>query len=310
MQPFVISYNSQESIAHAQRMNTISDIILGGGAAPSLTDVFALDTACKISMPTNESQTQRTIEAFAVLLAVLPGVQDPLFLAYNDDVVRAYKTNFEHIEACVQALPTLPICSMILRWIQLRFQVYWTDGLKGPTEPPNFKELYSQIRFKSWIPPSIPAVYLTDHHLALDMTGGAAPQQPPLAGALISGPAQPPSVGAITSATPLAGAPGLPATGASTEGTQNPIEWNTAADARIKAKSPIMGTLKNFLLQAGGGQEPAVVPNHDDGLDMCLAYQCRGSCYTTYRRRTAHKKLKATDATRLLSFVEAGLARG
>jgi hypothetical protein len=40
LQPFVVSYNSQESIAHAQRMNNISDIILGGGAAPSLTDIF------------------------------------------------------------------------------------------------------------------------------------------------------------------------------------------------------------------------------------------------------------------------------
>jgi hypothetical protein len=258
-------------------------------------------------MPTNESQTQRTIEAFAVLLAVLRGVQDPLFLVYNDEIVRAYKTNVEHIEACVKALPALPICSMILRWIQLRFQVYWTDALKGPTEPPNFKELYSQIRFKNWIPPSIPAVYLADNYLTAHMLGGSAPPSSAPAGAQVTTSLAP--KGAPAAVVP--GALNNTPTGTASEGAaQNPIEWNPAADVLIKAKFPLMGTLKNFLLQAGGGQEPAVVPKHDDGTDMCLAFQCKGSCYTTCRRRLAHKKLKAAEATRPLSFVEACLARG
>jgi hypothetical protein len=289
LQPFVVSYNSQESIAHAQRMNNISDIILGGGAAPSLTDVFALDTASKISIPTNESQIQRTIEAFTVLLAVLRGVQDPLFLAYNDEIVRAYKTNVEHIEACVKALPALPICSMITvipSILDGRLErAHGSTQLQGALLADPLQEL--------------------DPTLYPSSVGSAMPSSAPAGGHVITSPAP--------QAAPATGVPGAlntTRTGPASEGAQNPIEWNPAADVRIKAKFPLMGTLKNFLLQAGGGQEPAVVPKHVDSLDMCLAFQCKGSCYTTCRRRVAHKKLKATEATRLLNFVEAGLARG
>jgi hypothetical protein len=126
-----------------------------------------------------------------------------------------------------------------------------------------------QTRFKNWIPPSIPAVHLADHYLAAHMIGGSAtPNNTPAAGPLITNTAP--------MATTAAVAPGaLNAThiGPAAEGTQNPIEWNSTSDVRIKARLSLMGTLKNILLQAGGGQEPSAMPKHDDGLDMCLTFQ-------------------------------------
>jgi hypothetical protein len=50
-----------------------------------------------------------------------------------------------------------------LRWIQLRFQEYWSEAeiVKGPVELPNFKLLYESICYKQWMRPEIPVAYMS-----------------------------------------------------------------------------------------------------------------------------------------------------
>ena len=143
LQPFAISYHGQKTLAQLQRMNNMYDMIQQG-AQPNLSDLFTLKEASKISVPTNESQCLRTLKSFAVLLATLLGTTSAIYKVFKRDVVEAFETHQTAVETYALSLPGKPIYAEILRWVQLRFQSYWSLVVRtttGLVAPPRFDDL-------------------------------------------------------------------------------------------------------------------------------------------------------------------------
>jgi hypothetical protein len=67
LQPYVVSYKDQQTVANQQQVNKDYDMVQQG-AAPQLQDLYALKEASKIAVPTTENQMLRTLKAFTVLL--------------------------------------------------------------------------------------------------------------------------------------------------------------------------------------------------------------------------------------------------
>ena len=82
LQPFMISYHGQKTLAQLQRMQNMYDMIQQG-AQPNLSDLFTLKEASKISVPVNESQCLRTLKSFAVLLATLLGTTSAIYKVFK-----------------------------------------------------------------------------------------------------------------------------------------------------------------------------------------------------------------------------------
>lgn len=55
--------------------------------APNLKDMIDLKKAGSISLPLNEIQIHKTLQAFAIVLGVLCGAQSELYLAYKSGIV-------------------------------------------------------------------------------------------------------------------------------------------------------------------------------------------------------------------------------
>jgi hypothetical protein len=76
LQPFVVSYKDQLTIAKQQRINKDYNMVQQG-AAPQLQDLYALKEASKISVPTTEQQMVWTLKAFTMLLYTMVGPTRP-----------------------------------------------------------------------------------------------------------------------------------------------------------------------------------------------------------------------------------------
>jgi hypothetical protein len=78
LQPFMVSYKDQQTVAHQQQINQTYDLVQQG-TAPQLQDLYALKEASKISVPTTEQQMIHTLKAFTVLLYTVVGPNSPLY---------------------------------------------------------------------------------------------------------------------------------------------------------------------------------------------------------------------------------------
>jgi hypothetical protein len=140
LQPFVVCYHGQKTLAQLQRMNNMYDMRIQQGAQPNLSDLFTLKAASKISIPVNESQCLRTLKSFAVLLATLLGTTSRIYKAFKTDVVDAFEAHQPAVETYTLSLPGKPIYAEILRWVKLCFHSYWSRVICTPTGislPPN-----------------------------------------------------------------------------------------------------------------------------------------------------------------------------
>jgi hypothetical protein len=86
LQPFVVSYKDQQTVANPQRVNKDYDMVQQG-AAPQLQDLYALKEASKIAVPTTENQMVRTLKAFTVLLYTVLGANHPLSMTFKREIV-------------------------------------------------------------------------------------------------------------------------------------------------------------------------------------------------------------------------------
>jgi hypothetical protein len=175
LQPFVVSYKDQLTIAKQQRVNKDYDMVQQG-AAPQLQDLYTLKEASKIAVPTSEQQMVRTLRAFTVLLYTMVGPTHPLYLATKRDLVDQYNTFQLLVETYVASLSGQPIYTQMVRWVQLHCNAYWGMAVHssiGSTRPPDFGVLYNDIQYKQWNRPSIPKQCLSD---TKEPAGAPAPE--------------------------------------------------------------------------------------------------------------------------------------
>jgi hypothetical protein len=108
LQPFVVSYKDQQTIAKQQHINKDYDMVQQG-AAPQLQDLYALKEASKISVPTTEQQMAQTLKAFTVLLYTMVGPTHPLYSATKRDLVDQYDTFQPLVVTYVASLRGQPV---------------------------------------------------------------------------------------------------------------------------------------------------------------------------------------------------------
>jgi hypothetical protein len=160
LQPFITTYLGEQSLAEQQALNKISDLLREG--APRLDDILDLKAAGKLLIPTRESQMNRMMRAFSVVLAVTVGIHNPCYRAYHMEILNKYEHVQPKLETLADTYPPEPVYAQVLRWIQLRFHEYWIE-LELTLEDvsaPAFHTLYESIRYRQWTWPQIPATYL------------------------------------------------------------------------------------------------------------------------------------------------------
>jgi hypothetical protein len=166
LQPFVVSYKDQQTIANRQRVNKDYDLVQQGGAAPQpLQDIYALKEASKISVPTTKQQMPRTLKAFTVLLYTILGANNPLSITFKQQVVDQYDSFQPVVETYVASLPGQPIYTQMICWVQLWCNAYWNAVVcttTGVARAPDFAALLNDIQYKQWNRPNIPRKYLAD----------------------------------------------------------------------------------------------------------------------------------------------------
>jgi hypothetical protein len=128
LQPFVVSYKDELTIAKQQRVNKDYDMVQQG-AAPQLQDLYALKEA---SVPTTEQQMVRTLKAFTVLLYTMVGPTHPLYFATKRDLVDQFDNYQPLVETYVASLRGQPIYTQMVRWVQLCCNAYWSTWLSVP----------------------------------------------------------------------------------------------------------------------------------------------------------------------------------
>ena len=291
LQPFAVAYHSQKTLAEQAALNGLHDLLYLG--TPQLTDLWAMKAANKLWIPTKLSQLVRTMKSFAVVLATVVGTDSLLYQCYKAQVVDAYEDVSPTLENYAERRAGQPIYAQVLRWLQLRFNEYWRQAQRnaqGPVAVPDFTTLYTAIKYKNWLPPEIPVMYLREGELA-------------------------------TSSRQLSGGPALVG---SRDASGNPPaqslankEANKVAPKAVKndevpetvrALASHVGKIQKFLELVGDGR-PAPVPKNNKGQDMCLAWYVKGGCYNTCQRRESHVKLSPIEEKRLCDFLKKGIAK-
>jgi hypothetical protein len=290
LQPFVVSYKDQLTIAKQQRINKDYDMVQQG-AAPQLQDLYALKEASKISVPTTEQQMVRTLKAFTVLLYTMVGPTHPLYLATKRDLVDQYDTFQPLVETYVASLRGQPIYTQMVRWVQLRCNAYWGMVVRtstGSTRAPDFGALYNDIQYKQWNRPSIPKQYLSDTKAPAGV---------------------PSSEGAGTPAGRPAKKPSKPARDENLKVPERLVNPGFD-DVVMKPLGVRLGRVALFLKKiAPAGKSSAVPPRNAANAVLCLNYHTKGHCWSHCDHAKSHAELSADEKAQLVQFLEKGLEK-
>ena len=286
LQPFAVAYHSQKTLAEQAALNSLHDLLYMG--TPQLTDLWAMKAANKLWIPTKASQLVRTIKSFAVVLATVLGTNSLLYQVYKKQIVDAYDEVSPTLETYAERHPMQPVYAQVLRWLQLRFHDYWRQAQRstqGPTTVPEFSSLYESIKYKNWIPPEIPAIYMRDSEPSNAVILGTHPSlnnQPSTSGG-------PPFTPEGKKPTPK-------------------IQKNDDVPDSVRALAVNVGKIQKFLEVMGDGRAPPI-PKNNRGQEMCLAWFLKGGCYNTCQRKETHAKLNAAEEKRLCEFLKKGIAK-
>ena len=296
LQPFAVSYHSQKTLAEQSALNSLHDLLYLG--TPQLTDLWAMKAANKLWIPTKLSQLVRTLKSFAVVLATVIGTEALLYQCYKAQIVDAFDEVSPTLETYAERHPGQPVYAQIVRWLQLRFNEYWRQAQRnvgGPGNVPDFTTLYTAIKFKNWLPPEIPFMYLRESEPM--WVGGQIPTSTRGGGALASvgGPA--------TSGSGVA----VQTIGDGKRSAPKSIKNEEVPDT-IRGLSANIGKIQKFLEVMGDGQPPQI-PKNNKGQEMCLSWYLKGNCYSTCQRKDSHAKLNPAEEKRLSDFIKRGLAK-
>jgi hypothetical protein len=293
LQPFATIYANARTTADLQDAIDSQTLILDGVGAPQLKDVLELKKASeKLHLPLKEKQAVKTIEAFAVLLAVLCGTASGLFRAFRKEVVVDFHRIADSLEGEAERRARDLPYAQYLRWIQLRIQNYWIDCEVGSSrvDPPSFYRLHDAILHREWNAPALP-----DHLLkSRDDTSRAK----------IGGPG-----GTSGSGGPASARSGTHDDSESTA-TTNTFVRHPHPSSALTAHVTEVGKITTFLQMAARGDDKLLPPKHDDGKPICLAYQMKGGCYKDCARASSgHRGLSDGEAAQVSAFLEKALAK-
>jgi hypothetical protein len=285
LQPFVVSYKDQQTVANQQRVNKDYDLVQQG-AAPQLQDLYALKEASKISVPTTEQQMVRTFKAFAVLLYTVVGPANPLYQAFKGGLVDQYDNFQPLVETYVASLCGQPVHTQMVRWVQLRCNSYWNAVVRtvtGNVRPPDFGGLYNDIQYKQWNRPNIHPKYLAE-------------PKAPSKGSTAGGPS---GSTAGRAATPKSKTPAA----------QEPDRLRNADyDEAFKFLSTKMGKVSSFLKKvAPPGKTYGFPPKMKNGATFCINWHVKGHCWSHCEHQKLHVILDGHDKTTLVDWVADGV---
>ena len=290
LQPFAVAYHSQKTLAEQAALNSLHDLLYMG--TPQLTDLWAMKAANKLWVPTKLSQLVRTMKSFAVVLATVVGTDSLIYQCYKAQVVDTYEDVSPTLENYAERRADQPVYAQVLRWLQLRFNEYWRQSQRstyGPVAVPDFTALYTAIKYKNWIPPEIPVMYLREGELAPTLSAAVVGQ------------------GATSQPVQVGMAPTQTATKEGSKIAPKSIK-NEEVPESIRTLSSHVGKIQKFLEVVGDGR-PAPVPKNNKGQEMCLAWYVKGGCYNTCQRKDSHVKLSPIEEKRLADFLKKGIAK-
>jgi hypothetical protein len=281
LQPFLVTYLSQKNVSEQQ--DTIEMHRLMTEGTPTLLDLVDLKAAAKISLPTKESQMLRTCRAFGVVLAVICGTRAPIYRNYRLDILDRYDSIQPLVEELAEVYNKDLVYAQILRWLQLRFQEYWSEleYALDTVPPPRFSALYEAIRYKQWQRPPLPDAYLFKGKV-----GSGSGLRDPIdrrAGTDAGG--------------------GAPPGGGPTDGKHTYVR-NPNPDASYLSIGSQIGKLNVYLKKVG--HKFGSIPKDDKGNEMCLAYHLKGGCYEDCARAIGHHLLSRTEHGVLGTFMKKG----
>ena len=157
---------------------------------------------------------------------------------------------------------------------------------------PDFTALYTAIKFKNWLPPEIPIMYLSESESTLRTTRFA--EERPFGSA---------------GNQPIAAVGETKATSQGDErSTISKSIKNGDVPVSIRSLSGNIGKIQKFLEIMGDGTPPQI-PKNNKGHEMCLSWYIKGSCYSTCQRKTSHEKLTPPEEKRLVEFLKKGIAK-
>jgi hypothetical protein len=285
IQPFIVSYKDQQTVANQQRVSKDYDLVQQG-AAPQVQDLYALKEASKIAVPTTEQQMVRTFKAFAVLLYTVVGPANPLYLKFKKEIVDDYDNFQPLVETYAASLRGQPIYTQMVRWVQLRCNAYWNAvvrTLTGVVRPPDFGGLYNDIQYKQWNRPSLPQKYLAEK------PKGAATQEQDGGGAA--------------------------GRAAQEKHLKTPVQEpdrlrNSKFNEAFRSLRVKVGKVSGFLKKiAPPGKTYAFPPKMGSGSTMCLNWHIKGHCWSHCKHTKSHTVLSTGEATALTEWLEEGLGR-
>lgn len=275
LQPFMVSYLDQQTISEQRAIIDTYDVLQEG--APTLTDLLNLKEAAKLPLPTEEKQCRKTVESFAVVLAVSLGVTSPVFKAYRKYIVDDFDQVTEALEEESAKRPTDLPYAQYLRAIQLEMNMYWLEAQKGRETPvPNFQYLHQEIKRRTWAGPAIPAIYRpTTKRTRFEESGtsGKGEQQEE-----------------------------------QEEGPPRKYLKNLKVDVDVMDRASSIGKIHPFLRKLGE-KKPIVWPKLKCGKVICIAWHVRGGCYSDCSRKAGHVPLGEGDSAMLCKFLDDGLAK-
>jgi hypothetical protein len=115
LQPFLVSYKDQQTIANQDQVNKDYNMIQQG-AAPQLQDLYVLKEVSKILVPTTKQQMMRTLKAFMVLLYTVLGPNNTLSIAFRQEIVDQYDDSIQFVvETYVSMTDSINLPSIITR---------------------------------------------------------------------------------------------------------------------------------------------------------------------------------------------------
>jgi len=128
LQPFATVYQDQAVLARQQEANEVYGLMMQGNNV-AVQDILDIKEVGRLAMPISERQLKKTLEAFAVILAVLLGPRAPVFRYFMTDIVNDFDKVTERLEHYGMSQDL--VYARYLRWLQLQFHEYWTKTTHG-----------------------------------------------------------------------------------------------------------------------------------------------------------------------------------
>lgn len=313
--PFQVAYAGSQDYYAAQTVAGVVQQLEQGASNANLSDIQTIKDKEKVRFPSDMHQVGITLQRYAVLVQTLfQGTTAAVhpFVRAMWELATGFQTRLPFIMDRYQGLgPGSPLHSVypahIIRTIQINAHEYlqrigasYDGDFRAVDDIPNFSQLLQDLQrgtfhtSNGWVP--LPAEYVVAN--ASVRMGSAAS----LAGTVSTAPLT--TIGAAGGATSVMSAitAHTSTATAAARGQTQTRQQNDAPDPEFSAM-----TLRSGLGQLLRTNRP---PRNDAGHEFCVAWWCKGGCYTACGRRAAHVPFASgAERTRLWDFAREHLAR-